>query len=574
MKPLRHSAAGIIAAALVAGALALAAPASGAIAVDDPPEGKVTIAAVTPGSGPVSVAVVMPLTVPPTTTGLLDATTLAGYTQPGGLLAKQLDAVIDTTVAIGLDPMVTASIQVLGTSAPPSALEFLARLRAASNQVFLLAYADADPAVAATAGATAELAPLGFDFAIDPANFGPAVTPTATTGPSATPDPTTTDLPADGPQPLPSMEDLLSWPTTLEAIAWPAEGTVTADSLDPLAALGYADVLLAGSNVSNTATALVDLGDIDGLVTDGDVTAAARDAAYAPSPSGYQEAIVRMDEALAERAAADPGRTLIVTLDRRWSFGILRVPDLIAAIEAGISSQLVPLSDVLAGPRGSAQLVETDAEGGGSRADTVGRLADAARAEEAFLVIADDATVISQPRRLALLGLSAAAWRADDTGWETATEEFTAATAATLDAVQIAEGGSDQLLLSDVSSLRMQVSNALPVAVTVYLTVRPLRPLLHVEDSSVEVVLEADSTSIAAVPVESLINGDVTVRAELHAATGQTVGDFRFVKVILRAGWETAGTLIVGSLVVLIFGGGLVRSILRKRREAAAGAAE
>ena len=90
--------------------------------------------------------------------------------------------------------------------------------------------------------------------------------------------------------------------------------------------------------------------------------------------------------------------------------------------------------------------------------------------------------------------------------------------------MQITEG-SDLLLLSDISTLRMQVSNALPVAVTVYLTVTPLRPLLQVEDSSSRSTIEPDSTSTATVPVESIANGDVTVRAELHAANGSTLGD-------------------------------------------------
>jgi hypothetical protein len=115
------------------------------------------------------------------------------------------------------------------------------------------------------------------------------------------------------------------------------------------------------------------------------------------------------------------------------------------------------------------------------------------------------------------------------------------------------------------------VSNALPVAVTVFVSVRPLRPILHIEDSLVEVTIEPDSTSTATVPVEAIANGEVTVRAELRGADGRPLGELRFVKVILQAGWETAGTLVAGSLVVLIFGVGLVRVILRRRREAAAG---
>jgi hypothetical protein len=251
------------------------------------------------------------------------------------------------------------------------------------------------------------------------------------------------------------------------------------------------------------------------------------------------------------------------------------VPDLLTAIGAASASQVVSLSDVLAGPRGGAQLVEADSDDVDERVDATTDLVDAAAHEATFLAIAHDAAVITQPRRLALLGLSAIAWRADQPRWAVATDEFLTASRATLDAVQIAEG-SDLLLLSDVSSLRMQVSNALPVAVTVYLTVRPLRPILHVKDSLVEVTIEPDSTSNTTVPVESIANGDVTVRAELRGANGAKLGHVRFVKVILQAGWETAGTLIAASLVVAVFGIGIVRVILRRRREAgvAAGPAD
>ena len=92
------------------------------------------------------------------------------------------------------------------------------------------------------------------------------------------------------------------------------------------------------------------------------------------------------------------------------------------------------------------------------------------------------------------------------------------------------------------------------------------------EEPSVEVTIEPDSTSSASVPVQSITNGEVTVRAELHSAAGVAVGAPRFLKVILQAGWETVGTVIAGALVLLVFGGGLVRSTLRRRREQTADA--
>jgi hypothetical protein len=576
MTRLRRSLSAVLAGCALAAGVLVAAPASGAPRPETPPgtAGSVTTAAVTPGTGPVSVAIVIPLSVPPTATGLLDADTLATYTAPGGLLTRQLDAVLGTTVAIGLDPMVTASIEVLGVAAPESALTFLERLRSASNEIFLLAYADADPAVTAGANGGHAIVPLGFDFAIDPANFGPAVTPTPTATGASDPDPAKTGLAADPdddtePPPLPSTDDLLGWPSTLEPIAWPAEGTLDAAGLATLSGMGYADVLLSGDNVSQVSTALVDLGDIDGLVTDEAVSAAVRDAAYAATPAAFQEAAARLTETLQDRVAASPGRTILATLDRRWTSSTFRVRDVLSTITAASAAQNVSLGDVLQGPRGGAQLVDAEP---GDRPDAIARLLDAAGDEGTFLSIAADPRSITQPRRLALLALSAAGWEPDDPTWTTAIDTFLTASRGTLEAVQITEG-SDLLLLSDISSLRMQVSNALPVAVTVYLSVRPLRPFLSVKDPTVEVTIEPDSTSTASIPVESITNGDVTVQAQLHDASGRSLGDAQFVKVILQAGWETAGTLIAGTLVVLVFGGGLVRSILRRRREAAATAA-
>lgn len=563
----------LLATALTAGALAVATPASALSSFEPPPAAP---AAVTPGSVPVSVAVVMPLTVPPTTTGLLDADALATYTQDGGLLDRQLDAVAGSSAAIGLDPMIPASIRVLGTSAPQSALDFLARLHSASNEVFLLGYADSDPALAAVADAEDELSPLGFGFAIDEANFGPAETPTPAPTPSgsAPPDPSATPPAgqddAVGPPPLPTTADLIAWPTTLPPIAWPAEGTVDEAGLDGLADLGYEDALVSGSNVSATSTALVDLGAIDGLVADDDLTKAVRDAVYAPTDTEYQAAIVTLEGELRAKAITSPGRTLIATLDRRWPFGTPRVSEMLSAIETQSAAQLVELSAVLDGPEATASLAVPDGDPDAERAATLTSLVEATRDESAYLSITETPEPITQPRRLAVLGLSAVGWRTDPVGWATATGQEITAAQDTLGAVQVTES-SDQLVLSDTSSLRLHVSNALPVPVTVYVTVRPLRPLLHVENPSVEVPIDPDSTATASIPVSSISNGQVTVRAELHSAGGRAIGDPVFLQVILQAGWETLGTLIAGALVVLVFGGGLVRVFLRRRREREAG---
>ena len=89
---------------------------------------------------PVRLAIAGPLTVPASSIGLIDADALEAYTRPLGLLTQQLDAVFGRQVAIGVDPMIIASIRALGTTAPESALVWLQRLEDAPNQIFPLAY--------------------------------------------------------------------------------------------------------------------------------------------------------------------------------------------------------------------------------------------------------------------------------------------------------------------------------------------------------------------------------------------------------------------------------------------------
>jgi Family of unknown function (DUF6049) len=557
----------VVAAVFLASALAFAAPLSAGAAGAAPSE--VASAGVPAlGVAPVEIAVVVPFTVPIEPTGLIPTDTLATYTAPDGLLTHELDAVAGTPAAIGLDPMILASIRALGTAAPLSAQEWLARLGAVSNDVFLLGYADADPASVLTAGSVNDLVPLGFGFAIDASAFGPAVTPSPTPTDGTTPVATPTSIPG-GPPPLPTTADLLAWSSALPAIAWPADGTVTAKSLDRLADADYEDVILSASNVSASSEAVVGLNDIAGVVADAPTTELVREAAFASTSSALLDALDRLGTALDAAEAVSPGRTLVATLDRNWPIGASHLQQVLASIDARASAQLVPLRTVLSGPKADAKLAEPSDN---DRAARQNRLVSAAAAEETFARIAEDPLAITAPRRLALLSLFSVAW-ANDPAWDTASSAFLAASHKLLASVQIVRS-SDVLLLSDRSDLPITVSNALSVPVTVYITVRPLRPLLHVENTTVAITVEPESSEKAKIPVQSISNGEVNVRVSLADQVGQPIGTARFVKVILRAGWETAGTLIAVILVVLVFGGGLARNIVKRRAAARTKAAD
>ncbi len=547
--------------ALAALALALG-PSVGASAVDQPASGGGPSAA-TPSANAVSLSVLVPVTVRPTATGLIDAATLAGYTAPLGVLTRQLDAVIGTPAVIGLDPMIIASIRVLGSAAPASATAWLERLRTSGNEVFALAYADADLAGLARADALRLRDPLDFGFAIDSRNFGPAVTASPTPSPSATStEPPATDD-SGSPPPLPTdAAEVLDWSYTLKDIAWPADDTVIGGDLSDLSAAGYHSVVLTSSNVSATASGYVDFDGIHGIVADTGITSLVREAVYSSDPAGPQDALNRLNTALQGMAAVSPSRTVVAALDRRWPLGALNLHALFDDLAAQTSVNAVGLTTVLAGAHPDATIV--DEPGDQARVDQVENLVRSDAADRRFATVATDPSAVIAPRRLALLAVLAVSWLRGTDDWTTQVTAFLKASETLRSSVQIV-AGSDLVVGSGATNIPVTVSNALKVPVTVYVNVDSPSSVLQVRAQNVALTVEPGSSNKAAIPVAALTNGQVTTTVTLSSVTGVSIGDPDYVSIDLHPGWESVGTAIVVTLLVLIFGGGIARNIIKRR---------
>ena len=535
-------------------------PALGASAVDQSASGGATPAVATPA--PVSLAVLVPLPVRPTATGLIDATTLAAYTAPLGVLTRQLDSVVGTPAVIGLDPMIIASIRVLGTSAPASATAWLERLRTSGNEVFALAYADADLAGLARADALKLRDPIGFGFAIDPNNFGPAETASPTPTPSATAtEPPTGD--GSGTPPLPTdAAQVLAWTYTLKDIAWPADDSVVASDLPDLAGVGYQSVVLSSTNVSATTSGFVDLTGIHGIVADAGITSLVREAVYSSDPLGPQDALGRLNTALQGMAAVSPGRTVVAALDRKWPLGALNLHAMFNDLAAQSSVTPVGLTTIIAGNHPSAKVV--DEPGDPSRAEQVESAVRALANEDRFATVAADPTAITGPRRLAFLALLANSWLRGTDDWNAQVTTFLTDSATLTSSVQIV-AGSDLVVGSGATNIPVTVSNALNVPVTVLVNVDSPSSALQVRGQNVALTIEPGSSNKAAIPVAALTNGQVTTTITLNSVTGASIGDPDYVNIDLHPGWESVGTAIVVTLLVLIFGGGIARNIVKRR---------
>lgn len=501
--------------------------------------------------GTVALTVVVPLAVPESDAGFIPADALDQYTRPTGLLTRELDAIIDRPVVIAIDPRIIASIRILGSSAPASAIEWLSRLESASNETFALTYADSDITLGLQAGSPRVLQPESFDFAIDPSLFAEAAAQT----PAPTPSP---DATAPG---MPTSESLLAWPYTLESIAWPRDGTVVAADLPAITASGYTTTILSSANVSrDEGSALVSIDGGTAAISDDAVSGALRAAVASVSPEDWVSAMATVGSALDAAPA-----TVLATLDRTVPITGTHLAETLTTLQADPRVRLTGLSQLLAGSPDEATLVDSPQPAASVERMTM--LLDAESAEIRFATVAESPSAITSPRRLHLLALLSSAWLRNPAGWITATDAFLTDSDDLRASVQVVAYSSFNLL-ADSASLPISVSNSLDQAVTVYITVRPETALLAVTDSRVELVVEPDSQAKGQIPVQAVSNGTVQVLITLASGAGVPIGAPATAEINVQAGWETPIVLVVGIIVVLVFGGGIVRNILRRRKPA------
>ncbi|MET4782828.1 DUF6049 family protein [Glaciihabitans sp. UYNi722] len=515
-------------------------------------------------------AMALPLSVPAGTEGLIPSDQLASYTGAGGLLTRELDfAITDPNIAIGIDPRIIASIAILGTSAPESARQWLLRLDAVANETFALSYADSDLAVASQAGLKSPPVP---DFIIDPKLFPNAtVVPTPSTGtPPNTPTPSATGAPTVPTVPTP--QNVTDWAYTLTGIAWPSDGTVVGPDLDNFAANGLTTTILSSTNLSfgdldYTPTGAARIGDDATVVSDSAVSALFRAATEASNQAEWRIAMAKLTATLAVVSAERPtdARTILATLDRTNPGDQFFLFDTVKALFALSWVGPAPLSDLTTAAAASPATATITAQP--EAADRVVSTAAMFAAETSvgsFASVLVDPRNLTVERRQSLLALLANSW-VSNPDWQAAATKYLTRSTELTKSVKIAETGF-QFLPSSSSPLRITVSNTLDYPVKVNVAVRSPSGILDISTAPVELTIEANSQAKASVPSKALANGDVTVRASLSSASAVPIGTPAFIKVEVRAQWETALTAIIALLIVGVFGFGIYRNIAKRRR--------
>lgn len=539
-------------------------PGSGRVASADAQSGDVTASSVlvVTETQTSQIGVVVPITATPEDGVLLTSEELVSLTAPDGGLTAQLDGVAGTTAVLAIDPSIIAAIRALGTAAPTQAIEWLARLDDLPNARFALQFGDADAAVQAQAKLPALLQPTTLAPFLEPTNFPLArATPATTDAPDATPGatPPPTEAPA-----LPDDAQLTEIEGALPGILWPRE-TVT--ETDLAAFEGYlgenTTTIVSSETVGGRSAANATTEGHDLLVTEASASASLSDAAAEADAVARQRLLAEAAAYLFLAGEQSPGAPVLLGLDRDET----RTPDGLRAAISAADSLGFDLSALRAtAPVRATISVETGTVGA---ADLTTLLTDE-QTLGAFSSILADPQVLLSPERIQIMRLLAVGTPPDAFAANVAAHF--AQTRETLAAVSIPSSSTIQLLTAN-ADLPIGVRNDLPWPVTVQLDASPTDPRLDVQPRT-EAIVQANSTTRVRVPVSARVgSGEVDLRLSLYSPTEVLIQSEQTVRVAVRAEWETIGLGIFGGLTALLIGLGLVRTVLRKRREAAEEAA-
>ena len=514
-----------------------------------------TTVVVVPGGSLPRTAVLVPITATPAGGALLTPDELIALTAADGALTAQLDAVSGTSAILAVDPAIVASIRMLGTAAPGTVTAWLSRLEALPNERFLLQFGDADAAIQAHSGQRTLLTPQALQPLLDPANFvSPTPTPTPTTAGTAE-----TDDPA-----LPDDAELTALSGARTDILWP-RADVTADDLATFTEYLGGDVTTilpsASTDAADGSASGATAGDHPLLLT-ADAASARLSAAVEQTQETSRNREIAAAFAhlyLAGSAAPDSSTPLLLGLDRSEA----RISGSLRTALSALSSPGVTL-DGLAGEAASVSLT---AAADDSRAAALDTLTSDEQRLTAFSTILTEPRVLLTPERIQLLRLIGVG--VPDADFGSAVLEHRSATTDTLDAVGIQQPSAIQLFTA-AAPLPVWIRNDLPWPVNVTLATQPSDARLDVQPSTQAEALALSNTRVT-VPVEARVaSGDLRVDFRLYSPTGVPIGQAQTADVTVRADWEGIGLGILGGLIALLLAFGIIRTVRRRRKDAAA----
>jgi hypothetical protein len=548
-------------------------------------------------TSPLAVTLVVPLVLPSSVEALPTRDELASSAPK---LTQLLDAAEQRYATVAVDPRIIAGTRALGSNAPGAATTLLDRLERSTSPMFLLQFADADPAVQAALGFETLLQPLGFTHATALGKFEPPTPEAATTSgvngdaaagqnagadgaargtdagadateaagadspaTATTDDASTTDaadatVTVDPVTGVPTLEALLSLDNTRPG-AWPAGGEVDSATLALLRDAGLTSLVLDSNNVTNASTPRVTFGDFDALVADAPAGQAARVSIAGATATERDAGTADLAARLALSAQTGAGG-LVLALDRGALADIadpLRIFDTLDSLAwvQTVSERLQ--SSAPAELRAGASTEQR-------RELLRATITRSAQIDELAPLLAEP-SYLTEYQRERLLAALATRYAEPDIDYLAIDEQTKARDSELLSGVSPLVSEHTQLVGS-LSNVPITLSNALPFEAVVNLHVTPTSAAISLGERDFEVRIPAVGSRNVLVPVQSRVSsGEAGLQLEVQNASKEFAFASALHPLTLRTAIETALIWVLGSAAALLLGFGVWRSVRRRR---------
>lgn len=505
------------------------------------------------GIAPAAVTLVVPLVLPRSVATMPTPEEIAALAPRWDRLLTAAE-VAQATLAI--DPRIIAGIRGYGLASSAVARQFLDRLAASPLPMFLLQFADADPAAEAAVGLEELLRPSGLSFVTQWGRF--EAQPDQEPEQTAEPEPEQTVEPGT----TPTLDELLTWPQGRSG-AWPAAGEVDSTTIDLLRRSGIDSVILDSSNAEVTGGTRFALDGLDALVADSALGAAAQRAL---AGADQVERLAGRAE-LAARTALTAQSELpstVLALDR-GAIGEATNPEVLIAWLTSLDWITPVFEDEQ--PAASGSLIS-----GGTSEQRRELLRENLKVSEDITALApllEHPEYLQEYQRVRLL--QAFATREAPTGVDFAavTEQRRERDAELLLGVEIVTTANTQLVGTS-SQVPVQLHNSLPFTALVSLHISPTSAGVAVPErlfAREEVSPGGNATVL--VPVRSRVSsGESALLAQVTDADGERVFNTATLPLTIRSAFETILLWGLASFALVLLALGIWRSVRRRRHAA------
>lgn len=511
-------------------------------------------------------------------------------------LLQVLDAAEQRNATVAVDPRIVAGIRALGSNAPSSSVTLLHRLERTTSPVFLLQFADADPAVQAALGFDELMQPLGFSHATDLGKFEPPSpesgatpgvgeadasagngNPPGDTAESDTTAETDAGNAAEGssgalaPQVdpvtgVPTFEGLLTLANAKPG-AWPAGGEVDSATLALLQQSGLTSLVLDSSNVSNATSPRVTMGEFDALIADTSAGQAARRAIAGETATDRSAGAADLAARLALSAQNETGGA-VLALDRG---ALADIADPLRIFQTIDDLPWVQTVSERQQTSGTAVLrAGTSTE---ERRELLRATITRSTQIDELAPQLDHPAYLLEYQRERLLEALATEYAEPGVDFAEIDSAIKERDEELLQGVRPVVTENTQLV-GALSHVPVTLTNALPFEAVVSLRAAPTSAAISLTERDFEARVPAVGSTNVLVPVHSRISsGETGLMLEVRDRSGEQSFADALLPLTLRTTIETMLMWVLGTAAALLLGFGIWRSV-RRRRASSSGTAD